>query len=307
MLAPKKVLSKLFKVQRQFLWGSLGQKRKVHWVKWEDICLPKEEGGLGIRNVAWVNWSLMAKWRWKLLHKSDDLWLRIVRARYGDLVLKEFHEKGGQGSFQSSTWWKSVCSMGDSTSANGAWFMDAVRKRLGKGESISFWKDIWVGTSTFQDLFPRLFLISSQKGVMVNEVGEWVNGSWRWNFLWRRRLFSWEETLLQDLKVILTPIAPSHSFEDKWIWCADTSGAYSAKASYKAIMSRFSVGHNKNDVEKKVFKFLWKCQAPSKVLIFSWQVLLGRVATKDNLIKRNFSLVGGNHNCVYCQVVVESV
>jgi hypothetical protein len=43
----------------------------------------------------------------------------------------------------------------------------------------------------------------------------------------------------------------------------------------------------------------WKSLAPLKVIIFSWQLLLGRLPTKENLAKRG---VGGNapNHCVCC-------
>jgi len=40
--------------------------RKIAWVKWESICLPKEEGGLGVRRLRLFNLSLLGKWCWRL-------------------------------------------------------------------------------------------------------------------------------------------------------------------------------------------------------------------------------------------------
>ena len=35
--------------------------RKIAWVKWETICLPKDEGGLGVRRLGEFNISLLGK------------------------------------------------------------------------------------------------------------------------------------------------------------------------------------------------------------------------------------------------------
>ena len=32
---------------RKFWWGQKGDRRKVHWVKWETLCKPKYVGGMG--------------------------------------------------------------------------------------------------------------------------------------------------------------------------------------------------------------------------------------------------------------------
>ena len=47
-LLPNKVLDGIDKVNRNFLWGSVDNKRKMHWVGWNKITRPKEEGGLGL-------------------------------------------------------------------------------------------------------------------------------------------------------------------------------------------------------------------------------------------------------------------
>jgi hypothetical protein len=43
------------------------------WVKWKDVCRPKKDGGLGIRDLQVMNISLLAKWRWKLLEEGDEV------------------------------------------------------------------------------------------------------------------------------------------------------------------------------------------------------------------------------------------
>ncbi|KAK2641326.1 hypothetical protein Ddye_023089 [Dipteronia dyeriana] len=43
------ICSKLDKRNRDFLWVSSAEKKKIHLVKWETVCLPKRKGGLGIK------------------------------------------------------------------------------------------------------------------------------------------------------------------------------------------------------------------------------------------------------------------
>jgi hypothetical protein len=62
-------------------------KRRISWVKWTDICKPKQEGGVGIRDIRLVNLSLLAKWRWKLLTNDDEVWKNLIVAKYGEHVL----------------------------------------------------------------------------------------------------------------------------------------------------------------------------------------------------------------------------
>lgn len=41
------------------------EQKKIMWVKWDTVCLPKEKGGLGIRDIKNFNLALLGKWRWE--------------------------------------------------------------------------------------------------------------------------------------------------------------------------------------------------------------------------------------------------
>lgn len=70
--------------------------------------------------------------------------------------------------------------------------MEMVRKIIGDGKAVLFWKDRWLGHDTLMDIFPRLFLISIMKIEAISALGGWVNEEWVWNLKWRRNIFEWE-------------------------------------------------------------------------------------------------------------------
>ncbi|MCI12865.1 putative non-LTR retroelement reverse transcriptase, partial [Trifolium medium] len=92
---------------------------------------------------------------------------------------------------------------------DNAMWKEGVIKRIGCGDQTKFWRDIWVGTVPLQDKFPRLFSVSTQKDCNVVDLREMVEGVVNWRFVWRRRLFVWEENLVMELLEIINQVVLS--------------------------------------------------------------------------------------------------
>ena len=78
--------------------------RKIAWVRWENVCKPKKEGGLGVRDVTKFNAALLGKWRWRLLVETKSLWVKVVSAKYGRGVILGEQECFAVGS----VWWRDL-------------------------------------------------------------------------------------------------------------------------------------------------------------------------------------------------------
>jgi hypothetical protein len=48
--------------RNRFFWEGQGIKKKFHWLNWQEICQPKNQGGLGVMNTKAMNIALMSKW-----------------------------------------------------------------------------------------------------------------------------------------------------------------------------------------------------------------------------------------------------
>jgi hypothetical protein len=55
---PTRVWIILLAIQMNFLWGGTLGKSKISWVKWENVCRSKKQGGLGVKDLRIMNISL---------------------------------------------------------------------------------------------------------------------------------------------------------------------------------------------------------------------------------------------------------
>ena len=60
-MLPTRVLNNLDKVNRNFVWGSTEEHKKLHMVGWKKVTKPKCRGGLGIQEASGRNLTLAAK------------------------------------------------------------------------------------------------------------------------------------------------------------------------------------------------------------------------------------------------------
>ncbi|XP_045791386.1 uncharacterized protein LOC123886091 [Trifolium pratense] len=211
------------------------KQNKTCWVKWEEICKPKKEGGLGIRDLRFVNVSLLAKWRWKLLSHDCELWKDIVISRYGSDVVGKKNLGEADITRLGSIWWKDLCLL-DSESK---WFIPAVEKRVEMGDSTNFWNDVWVGNQTLHQKFPRLFGISTQQNEVIQNLGSVADGQWRWDLQWRRNLFVWEEEQYNVLIELIAPFVPNDQ-HDKWMWLRNGMEGFTVNFAYLLVVSAYS-------------------------------------------------------------------
>lgn len=58
------VIAQIHSLVAKFFWGGTGGLKCKHLVKWKALCLPKKEGGLGLRSLFDVNSDLFAKLWW---------------------------------------------------------------------------------------------------------------------------------------------------------------------------------------------------------------------------------------------------
>jgi hypothetical protein len=93
---PSSVAHRIEKLQRDFLWGGIGDEFKYHLVNWRIICAPIQQGGLGLRQIIPFNQALLGKWLWRFANERNAYWRHVIACKYG-CDRDGWHSKEGRG------------------------------------------------------------------------------------------------------------------------------------------------------------------------------------------------------------------
>jgi hypothetical protein len=145
---------------------------------------------------------------------------------------------------------------------------------VGNGCRTSFWGDAWCGYSPLKDKFPEIYEICNEQNISVAAAAQL---GWRLSF---RR---WISTDLQMKWCGLVYIFNQRTLSDavdkpKWKWTKN--GQFTVKSLYK---------HQCRNGLDKSFKHLWKIKISLKIKVWLWLIWHNAIATKDNLLKRNWT------------------
>ncbi|WZZ34229.1 hypothetical protein YC2023_017630 [Brassica napus] len=135
-LLPLEICENLASAIAQFWWSSNPPKRGIHWAKWEKVCLPKEEGGIGFRLIHEFNLALLAKQLWRLVQYPDSLVARVLRRRYFRMTSPL---RAISASSPSYVW--------TSISAARKLLILGIRQKIHSGYEVKVWEDLWIPTT----------------------------------------------------------------------------------------------------------------------------------------------------------------
>jgi len=72
----------LMEMIKNFWWGQKKEKRKIAWLRWEKMCEPKCDGGMGFKNLKLFNKAFLAKQGWHVQMGGDSLVYKVLKAKY---------------------------------------------------------------------------------------------------------------------------------------------------------------------------------------------------------------------------------
>lgn len=81
-LFPFTICQEIERATARFFWGSTIEDKKCHWAGWDILTTLKAKGGVGFRELHFLNLAMLAKQVWSLLQQPESLSYRILQAKY---------------------------------------------------------------------------------------------------------------------------------------------------------------------------------------------------------------------------------
>ena len=169
---PLTLCDELMKKIRVFWWGAEKGRRKVQWIPWEKLVLPKGLGGMGFKDLRLMNQALLARQAWRLVAFPDSLCARVSKAKY--YPNSKLLDRAPAGD--ASQTWRAI-EYGLELLKQG------VIHRIGNGRSTQIWRDNWL---------PRgygLKPIGPMRSCRLRWVHHLIDDSGAWDEMAVRRYF----------------------------------------------------------------------------------------------------------------------
>lgn len=151
-ILPKKIIKQVQQICSSFFWRGDTTRARGAKVSWDDICYPKREGGLGLKNLEKWNQVCILKNLWQVLINAGSLWV----AWASQYSLKEATLWKVKARQNDSWSWQKILQLRDIARPHARW-------KVGDGSNISFWHDHWSDYSPLSqycsegaDTFPAL-------------------------------------------------------------------------------------------------------------------------------------------------------
>ncbi|KAG7594616.1 Zinc finger CCHC-type superfamily [Arabidopsis thaliana x Arabidopsis arenosa] len=278
---PNGCIRKIESLCSRFLWSGNIDSHTNAKVSWASVCLPKSEGGLGLRRVSVWNTTLCLRLIWLLFSNSGSLWVawqihhhRLDVASFWNIQVKS-----------NDSWlWKSLLKL-------RALAQPFIKCNIGAGSKVWFWHDSWT------PLGPLINLLGEDgprdTRIPLNARVSDACSSHGW------RLASPRSDHALALHAYLTSIPlPSPSSGDDsfdWVIADKPYGSFSSSKTWEALRPR--------EAEKDWSKLVWFKGSTPKHAFNMWIANLDRLPTMNRLASWGLQV---STTCCLCSSNAES-
>ncbi|KAA3489007.1 reverse transcriptase [Gossypium australe] len=219
-LLPKSLCGELENIFARYWWQHDKGRRGIHWCQWQFMYRSKEEGGMGFRNMAKFNISLLAKQGWRIMNNTESLVAKVVKAKYFPDEQLLNSRLGNSSSYT----WKSIWATKDVLRKGLIW-------RVGTDNNISVNCDAWIPNGV------NLRLSLEVESMRDQFVSTLIDDNER---IWKEDLI--EDTFAEEDAVWILQIPLADVPHDDYLaWGGEASGVFQSAAliNYYRLLMNF--------------------------------------------------------------------
>ena len=237
-----------------------------------------------------VNLALISKLGWKLLNRSDSVWVNQLHCKY--LNASCFLSPT---SLSSSLWlWKGIQKTISFISMGAC-------NRIHSSSSLPIWSSTWIPTLPFFTPTPSPHLTQPLPNFLVSDLFtiDQIQISPVQNLPLLQHLFDFV-TIREILKIHFASAS-----EEKCIWTPSLNGLFLTKSAYKLISGQSTIADT-GLLSTKNWKHLWKLNLNDRLKLFLWKIAWDIVPSKCRF-NAVFSISQANQVCPLCDVEEDSL
>ena len=276
---PRECIREVEKICSAFLWSGTSSNSHKAKISWENVCRPKQEGGLGLRSLKEGNDVCCLKLIWRIVSHGNSLWVQWAQKYLlKNASLWSLHSNNNSGSWI----WKKILKY------------RVVAKQLCKvevenGELTSFWYDNWSPFQNLQD-------IVGTRGTLELGISKNSSLAAAWTHRRRRRHRADHLNAVED------------ALHFQWQQRSENADSVLWRGRNDVFKPSFSTRDTWNHVRTTAsnvswHKGVWFAHATPKYSFCLWLTVQNRLSTGDRMIKWQGGVTG---TCVFCQTCTET-
>lgn len=113
---PNITINKINSINKFFLWNASNNTHRKGPINWNTISSPKDQGGLGFRNLFILNQAYLLKMGWRLKNNENSLWSKTIKGKYyphncfdNTTEPKSYHSGYWKNIYKTKTILKDTC------------------------------------------------------------------------------------------------------------------------------------------------------------------------------------------------------
>lgn len=250
----------------RFLWCGQDSKAKAK-VSWEKICVPKREGGLGLKRLEVWNKAANLSHIWNLFVQAGSLWVAWVEKNW--LKGRSFWQVGIPHPCPWS--WRKLLKLREIAK-------EFIRFKIGDGSKTFLWFDNWHPDGCLIEKygFRVIYDAGSHKEAKVSSIIR--NG----NLFWHGARSDSIVAIQSKLPEVVIGDA------DMPLWNSK-KGVYSCADAWEILRDKLSI--------VSCWKVVWFNLAIPRHAFLLWLAFRDALITKDKMCKWGF---GGSSLCLFC-------